>query len=79
MAKKRYRKVNGFPLKVPIDHTHYMRAYRAPDPGRALKEMGVLDEKALKKMSRALLFAWLTVFSWFILTPSYVVRFLTQF
>jgi hypothetical protein len=78
MVKKKYKKCNGYPLKKAIGHTEYMRAFRSPDPGRTLKRMGILDEKALKKMSRALLFAWLMVFSWFILTPSYVVRVLTH-
>lgn len=73
MAKRKYKKCAGFPLIEPIDHTKYMRAYRAQDTGRALKKMGVLDEKTLKKMSRALLFAWLMVFSWFVLTPTYIL------
>ena len=73
MAKK-YKKCAGFPLIEPIDHTEYMRAYRASDTGRALKEKGLLDEKKVKKMSRVLLFAWFLCFIWFTYAP---VRFLT--
>ena len=66
MGKRKHKTCNGFPTIRPIDDTEYMRAYRAPDAGKALKEMGLLDEKTLKKRARILLFTWLFYFAWFI-------------
>lgn len=65
MAKK-YKRCKGYPLIEEINHTEYMKAYRSQNPGKKLREIGKLDEKEFKKMSRVMGYLWIAYFSWFI-------------
>lgn len=61
MAKK-YNRFRNYPLKKPINHTEYVKCNRSKNPGKILKEMGVLDENELRKMIKILKISVLSIF-----------------
>ena len=52
---KKYTRYRHIPFREPVDETIYKQIARAPDPDRLAAELGIVDDKKLKRLLKFLL------------------------